>query len=371
MKSKSNKHAVNPNSVREFHAATVARIKESKLEAENRRIIEEEERRKETNAFRTKWRDKVKQRRNEEIVAHVDKLLIRETIPSLQGDLRKSKRHINFLQEKAQNEMYLQTLVSGLDGQDAHEYFTSNRDAGNYTLSIGPDKIHAVEFSPRASNKRASTQYAQKIAAFGLRVEERFNKTKESISVLSREPSIDKLTLAQSSSSSHLLNSKDRFGVRQVGIDSQLFGLVQDLVSDDSPPHKISGLMEGLMHHIIDPSRLVERTLERRNTLTSEVFAQMQSNMLAKLPATETDEHCGVCSLCDGYYLIGPSRSDMQDGMKQNLGDSGPISELQRRTSMSFRAKSFAAEPRVLSSSFHNELPPEMIELLPAYCYPR
>lgn len=361
-----------PGKIKEFRQATIARIKEAKLESEKKRIIEEVNKKKEAQAFRIKWREKVKQKRQEEIIEVIDKLTVKESLPELQSSLRKSKKQVNLLQEKAENEKNLQSLISDLEGHDARDYLALSRDSGAFKLSISGDKVPSIEFSSGV-NRRLSVQYLQKIAAFGLQVENRISKIGDSSRDRTEFPVSTLEKTYSSSSGGSFPGAKEKYGF-SVTNDVQLCNLVQELVSEgpDDQRRLSTGFMESLLNLSTKKAKpVVERTLERRNTLTSEMFAQRQASMFVKMPHSyDADEHKGIVSVCDGYYLVGPGRSSMVDGMTRNLGDNASSSNDPKRNSkISF--KPFTVEPQVLSTNFRHELPPEMIELLPSYCYPR
>jgi hypothetical protein len=345
--------AVDPEKIREFRSATIARIKETKIEAEKKKILEEEEKRKESQAFRIKWREKVKQKRQDDIIEIVDKLTVKDTLPELQTNMRTSTKQLNFLQEKAANEKSLQCLISDLEGH-SNDYLALNKDSGAFKLSISENKIPSIEFTSGV-DRRASVHYLQKLAAFGLQVERRISKIRDSALV---RDAVDQANFGEKSQPTA---SAKGFSVTN---DVQLCSLVQDLIKDgpDSQSHVTSGIMESILNISSRKVKSVtEKTLERRNTLTSEMFAQRQVSMFVKMPHTyDADEHKGLVSLCDGYYLIGPDRSVMVDGAKGVMTEKG--------STRSF--KPFVVEPQVLSTNFRHELPPEMTELLPAYCFP-
>ena len=79
--------------IRDFRAKTIARIIDRKREDQLKAVKEYEAQKAEANAFRTKWKEQVKDKRSKEVAHAIDDMLIKSAIP----DIDNSKENAAFL----------------------------------------------------------------------------------------------------------------------------------------------------------------------------------------------------------------------------------------------------------------------------------
>jgi hypothetical protein len=397
-----NKLTVDP---KQFHAATIARIKEARLESIHKKIIEEEIDKKESTLHRSKWKEKVKEKRSTEIIDLVNRQLIKDTIPELDGNLLKSKRRLNFMEEKAKTEQSLNCLVSDLNTSDDHDSLNLKRDSGGFTVKLGNGNAPSFEFLSVEGKNRSSFAYVACIATFDLLVSKRLRHLDffESYNIPSQlnSPLGNSMNRRhhhhQLSTQSLLLSSPISKERKEISNDGQIRSLVEELVtldyqipgnnnlntstnnttnasssSSSSSSRKYIGFMEEVMNAITHSTKVTERTLERKNSILSggsgtdqQQLSRKNSMLMSNIPDFHSDR-TDLIGLCDGYYITGPARSTLIENMKLNLIDNSD----QRRLS-GFKFKPFTVDAKVLATNYVNEMPQEMIHMLPLYSFPR
>lgn len=191
--------------IKEFLSETVSRIRLKKTAQEREKLKEAEEQRAQDQAFRVKWKESVKQKRNREIVEKVDEALY-DSIIRVNSDLwssSKSALHrkrrtlrkckinseydecrnvddnlpiVSFLRKKMENQQNLDNLIGDLIISE--HVVDRTRDSGEYKISFTnkhSNKQASFEFTS-GGDIPASLKYLQRIGSYGLQVQHKLDE---------------------------------------------------------------------------------------------------------------------------------------------------------------------------------------------------
>ncbi|RYH29865.1 hypothetical protein EON65_07100 [archaeon] len=370
-----------------FREKTVSRIIDKRRHDKLRKIHEDEEKNKETNAFRRHWLEDFKHKRSKEIVDAVDNLLVASSIP----DAINNK--VSFRAKKQENECRLQQLTSGLDDV-MHDNLEIKRDSGQYTMAIERDRTSA-QFEFRSDEKKSlADRFLHGIVASSLR---KRLKDKSFLYELSSASKVlqDNSTSANTSGLlNNSINGKRPF-TNTPSNELQINQLIKELSNlsiGDSSPRK-----RQLVGHIKKLLVLAQRSNWSDIRLTSDPQSTVSSTLIGdKLTTTTTSaaagrltaEHDKVslfrCPIVEGCYLVGPDKRGIMDFVKSKRSsmlssddmstaesNAGSV-EGKRASSMKRSSEEMkkVLEPQVLYNTTGGTEPIEMLALLPSYCFP-
>lgn len=353
-----------PIDLRDFRAKTIARIIDKKREDQLREVKDYESKRAEANAFRTKWKEQVKDKRNKEVVEAVDDDLIRAAIP----DIDNNNSNTAFLEKKLQNEQNLMELISDLHPVEDLENFDRKRDSGVFTVSM-PDAYSssskaAFEFNTGGIIP-SSIKFLQKVGAFELQVRDKLNDVVEE----------------ENGSAAHISN--------KLQISSLMNDLLnihsmknEDMLKFQRPP---SGLMLQAIQEAQNSSWLKPFRVERSSSFVSHPYVNGVLRSKSIDPADDPNnspaspakqkpkngkkqQHPLYSSLVENVFLIGPDRASIMSYVESLKSGSNPSESFSPRSLGIGGSESVI--PSVLYQS-DNDYPPEMMTMLPAYCFPR
>jgi hypothetical protein len=407
------KKHVSEKDLKEFRAKTLDRIVRKRREYDAKYIQYTDERRKEVAAFRMHWKENLKRQRLETVLNEVDKRILRDIysvpIADINGESLK-----NILKLRKENEERLHLLTADLDDVDEVVPYEKRKDSGVYTISLkkpgilpgddnnfeGRKRSASIEFN---SGRRLSVgaAFLQYISSYDLSVRSKIHHPWEPMPKLKFDTSSEK--------ESRKLTNK-----------LQIMELLDDLLVSNPQGGKTPAKTRERSNSVRERSNSIasraKAGLSTQNRLPKglmlEVFQEILNNPsarkmsrsfsfddsvnFAKTPffasamKDSKQDNPTLSSLIDGCFLIGPDQSSIIDLMNDRISNPPSLSSklagnstmtdstINAVPSMSGKWKQNAAlnqtkhvlVPKVLfRSEFH--FPPEMLQLLPSYCFPR
>lgn len=378
------KKHTNPQELKEFRAKTIDRIIAKRREFDQKFLQYTNERKKESAAFRMNWKENLKRQRLEAILTEVDKRIVRNYT---QGDSLN-----NILRLRKVNEEQLSYLTEDLQDIDDIIPFDKRKDSGVYTISLKDPSKQSKENSddPRTRRRSASIEFnsgrqltiaglfLQYISSYGLSVRTKVplpwlpvpklkfnmnseNDTKKLSNQLQINELLDDILIPESGNNSHSPRRR---------------------TSSASPvPVKGYRLPKGYMLEVLQECLHPQITGKIGRSLSMDESVNFGKNSFLGTQAKDVkNENPTISSIIDGCFLIGPDQASIVELMIDRLAvpalstkNSNSNSE---STAGSVKIKASPTQtkhilqPKVLyRSEFH--FPPEMLQLLPSYCFPR
>jgi ribosome biogenesis protein Nip4 len=364
------KKHVSMKDLKEFRAKTIDRIIRKKRENDAKYLKFTDEKRKEVNAFRMHWKENLKRQRLEAVITEVDRKILQNIFSIPITDMHGESLR-NVLKLRKMNEEQLHYLTGDLDDIDDIVPMDNRKDSGVFTLSLknprrsspGRRRSASIEFN---SGRRLSigSLYLQHICAFDLSVRSKIPEAWKPLPKLKFDVS--------SETESRKLNNQ-----------LQIMELLDDLLVTNpsiSPNRRDS-------RNQITP--LTQQRLPRGYML--EVFQEIL-NIPGKIGRTMTldnivnfskspyfkdtkNENPSISSFIDGCFLVGPDQESIINAANDRLAGvtfptaNLPSTKANKQAASSTQTKHVLLPKVLFRSEFH--FPPEMLQLLPSYCFPR
>jgi hypothetical protein len=349
--------------ITDFRSKTLTRIVDQRRKAELDEVKHRELQRAEDNAFRVKWKESVKERRNREVMEKVDQNLIKSVVCAGRRPNVVACTKTSFLEKKDENENDLYACTSDLILADDLHNFDHQRDSGVFTFSLNNDSTHAsFEFNGGGSIS-TSIRYLQRIGAYDLKIREKLKKPwiNDAESPKFVVDSSNKLQITEMLTELLNLNGRESSGHRQVPC-----GFMLQVMQDAQSQAFIEKSLPSI--HMFSPvtNRPIREEAEHnivklRSATTTTPKSPSQNQLLSQLV-----ENCFVIGPDDQQilaFLLG-----VQANSSENWNVTGRRPSITAATiTQPVRG---TVQPSILFQN-DNDYPPEMMTLLPSYCYPR
>lgn len=407
--------------LKEFHAKTIDRIIHKRREYDAKFLQYTDERRKESNAFRMHWKENLKRQRLEAIISEVDRKIVQTSIPTKNLDQPNTysyEAHLsNILKLRKENEKELHRLTADLDDIDDIIPFEKRKDSGVYTLSL---KQRTTSSDNANANKSVLSSRPVSITGGRMRSASiEFNSgRKYSIGskflqyICSFDLNVRSKLLEPWSGASSV---KLRFDVnsekdsKKMTNQLQIMELLDDIIVKDprltaatsttpfQPNNNIKfggsipipptqkrlpkGLMLQVFQEILEnypgsSSLNMGRKISHSISIDDSVTYTKSPLFPNNAAKDAKNENPLLSSLVDGCFLIGPDQSSIIQVMMERGNNSNPVGTAlspevssQKEKVPSTQSRHVVTPKVLFRSEFH--FPPEMLQLLPSYCFPR
>lgn len=361
--------------LQEFQAKTISRILEKRRKNEINQLQMKEEEKKETNAFRARWKEFLKTEREKSVVEEVDNILVKEVLPK--GS--KSK----FIQLRKDNEQQLNSLLSDIDNTMVDiQDLDHKRDSGVYHLDFKEgetqtlSKKASIEFTSDTKSTAAS-KFLHRITSYGLSIN----------NLLQEELQNELKFYSANNTTTNLIRKYSNYKLSEFSNNqTQIADMLDDIlyynkaVKDGDP--QVSrfpcGFMKSLLDLVEHDNNVNFRQSHRHFSFTADYqyFSDSyhdEPNSNIKSPritpalpkkASIRDLNPMLGGFIDGCFLVGPGVSTLNAyfATKDEIDQKFSIESLDRSSNI--------VPTTVLYRSTSN-YPPEMITLLPSYCFPK
>jgi hypothetical protein len=367
--------------IKEYLSETVNRIRSQKRALELQKLREAEQQRALDQAFRNKWKESVKEKRNRQVVEKIDDELCDLVVRDKGHRVRRKKgileeedldieneNTLSFLKRKIENQNNLYNLIGDLV---VNEHMVDRRrDSGEYKISF-PNNMSSKQASFKFTSGGeipSSIKYLHRIGAFGLKVRDKLDEPWERQDRLLNDNS-NKLQLGEMLSD--LLN-------------------IQSLKKDDIlnvqrlPSGMMLKIIQGAQQSWFKPSR-AERSPSIHLTNIQAALRQQSAREEGqplhdplqppkKHKKEEKPKNLLLGSLIEKIFIVGPDYREIENFLLD------AYSTRDNKSKVFEKFKDGSILPSILFQTENpNELddyddvsyPPEMVQQLPGYCYPR
>jgi hypothetical protein len=346
--------------LKEFRSKTISRIIDNKREQTFKRLNQQEEKKRESNAFRTRYKEELRKKRAQEVVEKVDATIIK-SIGKRDGLISSELFH-----HKQENLKQLEMYLSNLDEEDV-DHLGDNSLLSTHGLMMD-DAVSRK--SAKESVAEASSTFLQKAATFGLSSKDDsiFSKMNQS----NRLFQSNKLDLMAMKANNFL---PERFPEKNLFVSEAVQDLlrVDRLKSDSFKSRKPRGLMLKLMQEAGIPLSIASTDGSYGSS-----NSPMKHGSTSQIAPSSSSTESAYATFVDCSYLVGPDRESIAS-LSKSFAMSNSASEMasvltdrspDKLSKASSDNKIHRLEPKVLFRS-DNDFPSEMMMLLPSYCFPR
>lgn len=342
--------------LKEFRTKTISRIIDNKREQTFKRLNEQEEKKRESNAFRTRYKEELRKKRAQEVVEKVDATIIKSI------EKRNGLISSELFNQKQENLKQLEMYLSNLDEEDV-DHLGDNSMLTTHGLLIDDATSRK---SAKESAAEASSAFMQKAASFGLPSKD--DNIPSKLNQSSRLFQTNKLDLI-GMKTSNFLPEKNLFVSEAV----QDLLRVDRLKSDSFKSRKPRGLMLKLMQEAGIPLSMASTDGSYGSS-----NSPLKHGSVSQIAASSSSTESAYATFVDCSYLVGPDKeaiaalsksfamSNCASEMASVISDRSP----DKMSKASNDSKIHRLEPKILFRS-DNDFPSEMMMLLPSYCFPR